>query len=247
MIFTIAAKELRALFATPLAWIVLAVLQLVLAWVFLMRLDTFLELQPNLGQLANAPGATELVIAPLHSVAAVVVLMATPLLSMRMIAEERRNQTMTLLVSAPISMTQIALGKYLGLTAFLLLIVPLLLLMSLSLYAGGGLDFGLLAANALGLTLLIATFAAVGLFASSLTSQPLIASIITLALLVGSWLIGLADTDQARPLQLASITRRFEGFSRGLVDTADLAWYILVIGLFLALTIRRLDRDRLRG
>ena len=69
------------------------------------------------------PGATEIVIAPLFSAAAVVLLMATPMLAMRSIAEERRNRTMTLLISAPVSMTQIVLGKFLGLSAFLL--VPL--------------------------------------------------------------------------------------------------------------------------
>ena len=58
MIFTLAGKELRSLFASPLAWVVLAALQLVLAWVFLMRLDSFMELQPRLAQLANAPGVT---------------------------------------------------------------------------------------------------------------------------------------------------------------------------------------------
>jgi ABC-2 type transport system permease protein len=65
MIGALVGKELRSLFASPLAWAVLAVLQLVLAWLFLMRLDSFMELQPRLAQLANAPGATEVVIAPL--------------------------------------------------------------------------------------------------------------------------------------------------------------------------------------
>ena len=113
--------------------------------------------------------------------------------------------------------------------------------------AGGPIDLGLLGANALGLTLLLATFAAVGLFASSLTSQPIIAAVLALGVLLASWLASLANPDSANAIQLLSVTRRFETFNAGLVDSADLVWHALAIGLFLVLTIRRLDRDRLVG
>ncbi len=247
MILVIAGKELRSLFASPLAWIVLAVLQLILAWVYLMRLDAFLELQPRLAQLANAPGATEIVVSPLFSAAAVVLLMATPILAMRAIAEERRNQTMTFLVSAPISMTAIVLGKFVGLVVFLLLPVCMVIAMSVALFAGGEIDPGLLAANVLGLSLLLATFAAVGLFASSLTNQPIIAAVLALGILLASWLASLANPDPSSLAQMLSVTRRFESFNNGMLDSAEMAWHFLAIGLFLALTIRRLDRDRLVG
>ncbi|MCC6533251.1 MAG: ABC transporter permease subunit [Burkholderiales bacterium] len=247
MIFTLAGKELRSLFASALAWIVLAVLQLILAWVFLMRLDGFFEVQPRLAHLANAPGATELVVAPLFSAAAVVLMMATPLLGMRLIAEERRNRTMTLLVSAPISMTQIVLGKFLGLVAFLAVPIGLVAAMALALMAGGTLDLGLLAANALGLALLLATFAAVGVFTSSLTRQPIIAAVLALGLLLASWLASLANPDPNHVMQLVSITRRFESFNAGMVDSADVAWHVLAICMFIGLTIRQLDRERLVG
>jgi len=247
MIRVIADKELRSLFASPLAWIVLGVLQLILAWVFLMRLDTFLELQPRLAQLANAPGATEIVIAPLFSAAAVVLLMATPILAMRAIAEERRNRTMTLLVSAPVSMSAIALGKFTGLVVFLLLPIVMVVAMSCALFAGGEIDVGLVGVNVIGLSLLVATFAAVGLFTSSLTSHPIIAAVLALGLLLASWLASLANPDPASVAQMLSITRRFESFNTGMLDTAEVAWHLLAIALFLGLTIRRLDRDRLVG
>lgn len=247
MIATIACKELRALFASPLAWSVLGVVQLALAWVFLMRLDTFLDLQPRLAQLANAPGATEIVVAPLYSAAAIILLMATPLLSMRLIAEERRNQTMTFLVSAPLSMTQIALGKFAGLAIFLLLVPLLAALVGVSLALGGPIDFGLVAANTLGLALLALCFAAVGLYVSSLVVHPAAAAIGTLGLLLASWLAAIGGADSDSPATLLSAIKRFESFNRGLVDSADLAWFAIVIVLFLALAIRRLDRDRLVG
>lgn len=245
MIVVIAGKELRSLFISPLAWIVLGALQLVLAWVFLLRLDGFFELQPRLAQLASPPGATEMIVAPLFSGAAVVLLMATPLLSMRLVAEERRNQTMALLSSAPVSLAQIVLGKFLGLTAFLGLVVLLAALMALSLYAGGPIDAGLLLANAVGLLLLIATFAAAGLYVSSLTANPVIAAVGTLGVLLASWLVSQAGADPASAVHLLSVTRRFETFNAGLLDSADAAWHLIVIALFLALTVRRLDRDRL--
>jgi ABC-2 type transport system permease protein len=119
--------------------------------------------------------------------------------------------------------------------------------MGLALAAGGEIDFGLLACNALGLALLAATFAAVGLFASSLTRQPILAAVLALGLLLGSWLASLAGADSAAAVQLLSVTRRFESFNRGLLDSVDLVWHGLAIALFLVLTIRRLDRDRLVG
>ena len=247
MIFTLAGKELRSLFASPLAWVVLAALQLVLAWVFLMRLDSFMELQPRLAQLANAPGVSEVVIAPLYSAAAVVLMIATPLLAMRLIAEERRNRTMTFLVSAPISMTHIVLGKFIGLVLFLLLPIILITVMGMVLRVGAAIDFGLIAANVLGLALLLGTFAAVGVFASSLTHQPIIAAIIALGLLVGSWLASLANPDPSSLMQMISVTRRFESFNAGLIDSGDVIWQVLAMTAFLILTIRQLDRDRLVG
>jgi ABC-2 type transport system permease protein len=247
MILTIAGKELKSMFGSPLAWIVLAALQLILAWIFLMRLDSFLDLQPRLQMLANGPGATEIVVAPLYSAAAIVLLMATPILAMRSLAEERRNRTMTLLISSPISMTQIILGKFLGLLVFLVAPIAMITLMAMSLMVGGELDLGLIQANVIGLVLLVATFAAVGLFASSLSAQPIVAAIVALALLLGSWLAALANPDPASLVQMFSVTRRFESFNNGLIDSADVLWHLLAIALFLALTVRRLDRDRLVG
>lgn len=247
MILTLARKELHALFVSPLAWVLLAVLQVVMAWIFLLRLDAFMELQPRLAQLSNAPGATELIVAPSFSAAAMVMMMAVPLLSMRLIAEERRNRTMTLLMSAPISMTQIVLGKYAGLVAFLLLPAALATAMGASLTIGTHLDIGLLGTNALGLGLLLATFAAVGLFASSIARQPVVAAVLALGMLLASWLASLANPDPTSLVQMISITRRFESFNAGMIDSADVIWHIVAIAAFLALSIRQLDRDRLVG
>jgi ABC-2 type transport system permease protein len=247
MIGTIAMKELRLMFASPLAWVVLAFLQLIFAWVFLSRLQTFLEVQPQLAMSPNAPGLTEIVAAPLFGTAAIVLLMVVPLLSMRLVAEERRGQTLPFLMSAPVSITQIVLGKFLALVLFLALGVGLLLLMCLALYIGGRLDVGLLGANALGLLLLCASFAAVGLYLSCLTAQPLVAAVGTFAALLGLWLINISTRDPNSLLHVLSIIQHFESFSRGVLALKDVAYYLVLIVLFVLLSIRRLDADRLRA
>ena len=147
MIFTIMGKELRAMFTSPLAWAVLAFVQVILAWVFLFRVDFFITLQAEIARTPNAQGLTGTAIVPMFGIASIVLLMSVPLLTMRMVSEERRNQTMALLMAAPISMSEIILGKYLALIVFLGLINLLILSMALSLLAGGSIDFGLLTAN----------------------------------------------------------------------------------------------------
>jgi len=247
MIFTLANKELKSLFAAPLAWLILAIVQLLLAWIFLSRLDTFLLLQPQLVQLTRPPGVTEMVLAPLFGSAAVLIMMAVPLLSMRLIAEERRNQTMPLLLSAPLSMTEIVIGKFVGLMLFLAALIGLSALMAFSLYAGTALDVGLLAGNLLGLLLLSACFAALGLYVSCLTSYPVLAAVGTLGALLGFWVMDIAAGTPESLLHWFSLLKHFESFNRGLIDSADLAFFLLFTLAFLALAIKRLDADRLRG
>ncbi|MEQ1815357.1 MAG: ABC transporter permease subunit [Nitrosomonas sp.] len=247
MIVTIIRKELSMLFISPLAWILLALIQLILTWVFLVRLDAFLEIQSQLMQIANPPGITEIIISPVFAMAAIILLMVTPLLSMRLLAEERRNHTLTLLISAPVSMTDIVIGKFLGLMVFFLAVIALIVALSISLRLGGALDFGLILSNTLGLFLVTACFSALGLYISSLTAQPVIAAIGTLGVLLGLWMINLAASETDGWLQYFSLLKHFEQFNQGLIDTLSIAYFILFIVIFLVLTIRRLDGERLHG
>jgi ABC-2 type transport system permease protein len=247
MIATLLGKELRSMFASPLAWVVLAVLQGVLGWIFLTRIDYFLTVQAQLARVPNAPGLTEIVIVPLFGITSIVLLMSVPLLTMRLVAEERRNQTMTMLMSAPLSMTQIVLGKFLAIVIFLALVGGLIALMGASLLLGGKLDLGLLAANLLGLLLLTGSFAAIGLFVSCLTTQPVVAAVGTLAAFLVLWLINIAASDPASPLHLLSLLKHFESFMNGSIAVTDLIYFGLLIATFLILSIRRLDADRLRA
>lgn len=247
MIVTIIRKELRMLFISPLAWILLALIQLVLAWVFLVRLDAFLEIQSQLLQIANPPGITEIIVSPVFAMAAIVLLMITPLLSMRLLAEERRNHTLTLLISAPVSIADIVLGKFAGLMIFFTVVIALIVALCISLRAGGALDFGLLLSNTIGLILVTACFSALGLYISSLTAQPAIAAAGSLGVLLGLWMIDLAASKTDGWLHYFSLLQHFEQFNQGLIDTMSIAYFILFMVTFLVLTIRRLDGERLHG
>lgn len=249
MILTIALRELRSLFLSPLAWVVLAVVQGLLAFLFLGHVDFFLQVQSRLLAVPNAPGLTELVASTLLGNAAVVLLLVVPLLSMRLVSEERRARTLTLLFSAPVSMSEIVLGKYLGFMLFLLVIVALTALMPLSLLVGGTLDPGMFAAGLLGLVLLLGAFAAVGLFMSTLTHHPAVAGIGAFGLLLLFWVIDWSGqgTSGSSVLGYLSLLNHYEPFLRGVFDSADAFYYALFIVAFLALSVRRLDSERMGG
>ena len=249
MIFTIAARELKSLFLSPLAWAILAVVQLILAYIFLVSVDQFLEVQPRLVGMTDAPGVTDIITAPLFGTAAVVLLLVAPLLTMRLVSEEHRNRTLSLLLSAPVSMTEIILGKYLGILLFLLVMLGMLALMPLSLLLGGSLDFGKLGAGLLGLGLLLAAFAAAGLFMSTLTTQPTVAAISTFGLLLLLWIIDWTSGARAEVsgiLSYMSLTRHYEPMLKGMINSVDIAYYLLFIITFLVLSVRRLDAERLQ-
>ena len=249
MIFTIAARELRSLFLSPLAWSILAVTLFILAYLFLSQIEAYINLQPRLAALEGAPGVADIVVAPLFADAAVVLLLITPLVTMRVLSEERRNGTLTLLFSAPVSMTEIVVGKYLGVLSFFLILLALLALLPLSLLAGTELDMGKLAAGMLGLVLVVAAFTAIGVYMSSLTEQPTVAAVTTFGLLLLLWIIdwaGNKQMDDNSALAHLSMLRHYEPLLKGLFSSADVAYYLLIIVLFIGFSIRRLDATRLQ-
>lgn len=244
--FNLARHELRRLFLSPLAWVILALTQLLLAYLFLTHIDYFNSIQARIAAIPGAPGVTEMVATPLLGNAAIIILLVSPLLTMRAFAEERRNDTLPLLASAPLSMTQIVLGKYLGNLSFFLLIALLTVMMPLSLSVATTLDFYQLSASMLGLILLIASFTAIGLYMSSLTRQPTIAAVSSFALLFLLWIIDWAgDSGEFSMLSWLSLLNHFEPMTQGQINTQDLSFYLIVIATFLLLTVRRLDRERI--
>ncbi len=246
-ILVIAARELRTLFLSPLAWSVLAVIQFILAYMFLAQIDTYMLVQPRLLAMPDGPGVTDIIIAPVLGNAAIVLLLVCPLLTMRLISEERRNRTLSLLFSAPVSMREIVLGKYLGVLGFFAVLLVMLALMPLSLLSGAAIDFGRMGSGFLGLALLVAAFAAIGLYMSSLTDQPTVAAVSTFGILLLLWIIDWAgqSAGASGALGYLSMLRHYESLIKGLFDSTDVAYYLILIVTFLGLSMRRLDADRL--
>ena len=245
MILTIARKEFRSLFATPGNWVILAALQFIFAWFFLARLDAYLQVQSQLALIANAPGVTQSVAAPLFGTLALVLMMLIPLFTMRLLAEERRNQTLVLLLAAPVSSRQIVLGKFLSLVFLCTLIIASGTLMLTILDFGTQLDFGLLFANALGLWLLAANYAALGLYFSALSKQPIVAAVSAIAVSFGLWLIDIGSADSGNSLRTLSPSAHAQNFNSGLIVSYDLIYFVLFSATFLLLTIRRVNNNRL--
>jgi ABC-2 type transport system permease protein len=119
--------------------------------------------------------------------------------------------------------------------------------MGLSLLLGGKLDYGMIFTNLVGLLLLTGSFAAIGLFVSCLTTHPVIAAVGSLAAFLVLWLINISASDPASPLHLLSLLKHYESFMGGSISVTDLIYFVLLTAVFLILSIRRLDADRLRA
>jgi ABC-2 type transport system permease protein len=148
MILTIAKAELRRMFYSPLAWATLAVVLFILGLLFLILVDNYLTtIQAQLVGIPGAPGVTDIVLAPVMLWAGVIMLTVSPLQTMRAFSEERQQGSLTLLTSAPLSTTELVLGKYLALLVFILVLLGLLALIPLSLAGAAQLDWGKIMAS----------------------------------------------------------------------------------------------------
>lgn len=244
MIRTIAAREFKSFFVSPFGWAVLAVIQLILAYLFMAQIDIYLTaIQPKSAGLDGIPGVTELIIAPLYGNAGVIMLLLTPLVTMRAISGERHNRTLPLLITAPLHPHEIVLGKYLGVIAWNLLVAAMISLMPLGLVFATHIDFGKLMACIVAFMLLTAGFSAVGLYISSLTSQPSSAAAVTFGVLLLLWILdwSTAATGLSEGIfEYLSILGHFNRLRTGLISTTDLIYYLLIILVFLCLTVRHL-------
>lgn len=249
MILSVAYREFRSLFLSPLAWSILAINQFILAYLFLTQVETFTAIQSQLSAIDDAPGLTDIIVTPLYGNAAIILMLVTPLLTMRLVCEERRNKTLALLLTAPISNRDIVIGKYLGILGLLLIMTGLITLMPLSLLTGGTLDFGKFFANILALLLLLAAFTATGLYMSCKAGHPTVAAMGTFGLLLLLWILdwsaGLKNHDSELFAYL-SLLKHFQNIQSGLINTSDLCYFLLFTAAFILLSIHNLDNDRLQ-
>lgn len=242
----IAAHEWRRLRVQSWAWLLLAGAVALLAWTFLGDLDAFLRAQEATGNAVHE-GATKQVALPVLGWLAIALLVLVPLLGSRLIAGERRAHSLTLLLAAGVGDAAIIVGKWLGLLAWLLLLIVLTALMPLSLIGTTDLDLGRVAANVLALVLEAGALSAIALYASSVTAQPVLAA--ALALLINV-ILCIADLG-ARAAGISNslinwlaLPTHFGPLSNGVVASVDVIWFALVAGVFLALATRQLANLR---
>ncbi len=193
MIWTIARREILGFYATPVAWLLIAAAQAILAWLLFKQLEVYQQIQPQLTAAGSTLGINDLVIAPTYSTAALMLLVITPLLGMRSFADEMSSGRIRLLLSSSASAIDLVLGKWLGLVITLLPLIVLMLLMALALSLGSSVDIGKLITSTGALLLLLGMSAAVSVLTSTLTSQPAIAAVLAYALLLLLWIIESPD------------------------------------------------------
>jgi ABC-2 type transport system permease protein len=239
-------REVRALFRTPFAWWVLAAVQFLISYQFLAQMDIFVQYLPKIRNLAQPPGVTQLVVIPLFGVTALILLFLLPVLTMHSFSGERRSGILRLWYSAPISLTSLVLGKFLGLMSLNAALWALNALMPLTLLWGTALDLGTYASGLLGLGLLMMAGTAIGLCFSAIAAQPAIAAIGSFMFLVALWLIDWTsqlDTAAGVLAQLSMLTH-FQRLTRGLLDSFSVAYFVLLTFGALALTVWALHGDR---
>ena len=239
MIWRLAWIEWQRFMRTPLPWIMLAVCLCLLSWQFLGALEAFSGMRRGDRSL----GLSHHLGLQLFDLAAVLLLVTTPILTMRSFSEAFRNGTYTLLSCAPLSPCTILLGKFFALLMFQLFLVSMPAVLSLTLILGTHLDLGLLTAATLGLLLLSFSFTAIGLYLSLLTENPAIAAAGGYGLLL---LLSLLDqhTEATSFLHWLAWPSHYLSLQLGLVASNDLAYFLLLTLFFLGLALYRLHKRR---
>jgi len=251
----IAGKELRSYFVSPIAYVVITGFLLLGGWFFFNLLARFSFLLQIYSSFRNPEAQArlnlnEFVISPLLHNLSVVLVILVPVITMRSFAEEKRSGTYELLMTSPLSITEIVAGKFLGVVAFLLVMIGLTAVYPIILLAYGNPELGMMASGYLGLVLLAIAFATVGLLTSSVTENQIIAAVTCLVVLllfyVISWPAETAGPVLGAVLKYLSLTEHFGEMVKGIVDTKDVVYFVSVILLSLFLTHRSVESVRWR-
>lgn len=245
-VLAIAEKEWRHYFGSPIAYVALCTWALLFGWFYFVMINRFMLVSIRAGQSEMGGGPklslNDWVISGVLQNMTVVALFITPMLTMRLFAEEKRQGTIELLSTSPLTSMQIILGKFLGALGLFALMVLAGLVNFLLLwhYATTPPEWKPLATGVLALLLVGACFIAMGLFVSTLTRNQIVAGTLTFGLLLGLWILGWMDDPSAGPVAKAiaylGLPTHLEGLMKGVLDLKDIVFYLsfVVFGLFLA-------------
>ncbi len=229
---TIALKEFKSYLASPMAYIVTGI--------FLVLTGVFFSTSPSTYSETSINGFL--------GTGSFLLLLLAAVLTMRLLAEERKIGTIELLLTAPVRDSEVIMGKFLGSLGILTAMLVLTLYYPILLILFGDPDIGPIVTGYFGLFLLGCTSLAVGLFASSLSSNQLVAAVVAGGILFALWFIGVAATylpeALAEVIGFFSLSQYFPDFMRGVVDTRGIIYYLSITVLFLFLAIRSLENSR---
>lgn len=246
-ILYIAKHEIRRLCMGSMAWVVLAVVQFLLAVLFLFMLSQFVD--SAAAALFSNHGVTEIVVVSFLQFAGILFLLIIPLITMSSFSEERQTGSIVLLLSAPVFISECVLGKYLGIMCYVSVLLVVVMLMPLSLLVATDIDLLQLLSASIGLFLLISAFVTIGLFVSSLCSQQAVAAIASYGILFWLWMLDIVSyTDSERLadiLTYLSLLSHYRYLLDGIFNSVDVIYYLLVSTLFITLTIWHLDNQRM--
>jgi len=252
-IWSLARKEIRTYFGSPIAYAVISVF-LLLGGFFFYNLVWWFNTQameasqnPYYYQQLNI---NQMVFSPLFHNLSIVLLLVIPLLTMRLLAEEKKIGTEELLFTSPLSVPQIILGKYLAALFVLLVMLLSTGLLTAITFAYGNPELAPVLTGYLGLFLMGAAFISVGIFFSSLTENQIVAAVLTfgtlLLFLVLNWASYSAGGMWKGVLNYVSFFQHFDGLTQGMLDTQDLVYYasFAFFGLFLTHSVIQSRRWR---
>jgi ABC-2 type transport system permease protein len=245
-ISVIVEKEWRHYFGSPIAYVALFVWALLFGGFFILLFERFLliSMQGSPMEMGGAPkmSLNEWVFGNVIHNMAVVALFLTPMLTMRLFAEEKRQGTLELLGTHPITNLEIVLGKFLGALALysMMIVTGFLNFALVWYYATVKPEWKPMLTGALALLLIGAAFIAVGLFVSTLTNNQIVAGTITFGVLLGLWILGWMDDPTAGPitrgLSYLGLVNHIDDLIRGVIDLKDVVFYttFVAFGLFIA-------------
>jgi ABC-2 type transport system permease protein len=251
-IVTIAGKELRSYFASPIAYVIIGLFSLLFGWFFYAYLMMFVRESEQMMQFGGgSANVNQRMIRGVLQNAAVLILFVMPMITMRTYAEEKRSGTIELLLTSPITDLQIILGKFLGALGLYLAMLFVTVLYMAILFVYGTPEWRPIVAGYVGLVLMGSCFLSVGLLISGFTKNQIVAGTLTFAVFLMLWVINwigesFGPTGQAI-LSYLSITEHFDDFARGVIDSKHVIYYLSFVTFGLFLTAKSADSERWRG
>ena len=252
-VLAIARKEIRGYFMSPIGWVILGLFALLFGFFYYAFLGLFVRQSLQMTQFGGpqAMNVNLYLIRPLLQNTSVIILFVLPVVTMRTYAEEKRSGTIELLLTSPVTDLQIILGKFFGALALYVAMLLVTAVYVSLLFWFGNPEVGPILSGYLGLLLLGGGFIAVGLLVSSLTKNQIVAAMATFGTFLMLWVIGWVG-DFAGPttrsiVSYLSITEHFDDFSKGVIDTKHLMYYLSFITFGLFLTSKAVDSERWRG